>query len=574
MFNLNQKMGGLCCRILPALLAGFMMAMFAGCSNEGATDGPLTGGGAEETGVYALDNISLAGVLQNLKIYSVDEDSIVYEEAPEGATIPVNIYELDPVTFEKTGVSFFGFANAWTGAFKIDGISVTSPYLIVETDSEAFHYDEAMLFWRSDLIDVRKTRNLTLNALSTLSSQRMLKLVSSGVDFKSAKAQTEKEVLKAFAIYDEMPSFESLMLQESSIQAKAFYSMMNYFLVMNTFGHFAALVEDFAEDGIWDGDWDGGREWKGKLVSHWSNTINLARNSLIAEMTTEKELFEESLSFFGVDSNDSELKNLARSYLFNLFEVTDNIGRCTAERQGEKTSIVSNTKVIVCDSGFWSVMEQGYVHEDGEMVDSRDGKTYKTITINVKGEPVTWMAENLAYEVPSSVCFNNEEENCQKYGRMYTLDVSHGIEIDSLQMLIDGDKYEVAEVMSGRNPQGICPDGWRLPRLSDWEKFTKYYGGGRLTQMRDRLVDGADPKYDIGFNASMGGTGSMDLESKEFSFYSLGEGIDYAMWDGNGYQFRMSFAETFMQSISLSISYENVDVVYVRCVKQKFLLGG
>ncbi len=72
-------------------------------------------------------------------------------------------------------------------------------------------------------------------------------------------------------------------------------------------------------------------------------------------------------------------------------------------------------------------------------------------------------------------------------------------------------------------------------KLCRVEKFTKYYGGGRLTQI---------------------------------SFYSLGEGIDYAMWDDNGNQFRMSFAETFMQSISLSISYEDVDVVYVRCVKQ------
>lgn len=566
MFNLNQKMGGLCCRILPALLAGFMMALFTGCSNEGPTDGPLTGGGAEETGVYALDNMTLAGTIQSHLASSTDGNLSGSNGFPFG--LLVRIYELDSVTLEKTDNRLLVSPDA-NGMFKVDRFSVKSPYLFIETEIGQNPTLEDVKLWRCNLIDLRKTRSLVMNVMTTLATPRHKNLMLSGMDFETARAKAEKEVLDAFVIREEMPSFDMMGYQENEIHSKAAFLMMSFLYTMGS-DYIISVAEDIGEDGKWDGDWEIDPLWNGKYMQglYWSNTIENVRGLLLGEMSGDLFEFKSYLAYDDKDTSDADLMNLARSYLFNLFEVTDNLGRCTAERQGEKTSIVSNTKEIVCDSGFWSVMEQGYVHEDGEMVDSRDGKTYKTITINVKGEPVTWMAENLAYEVPSSVCFNNEEENCQKYGRMYTLDVSHGIEIDSLQMLIDGDKYEVAEVMSGRNSQGICPDGWRLPRLSDWEKFTKYYGGGRLTQMRDRLVDGADPKYDIGFNASMGGTGSMDLESKEFSFYSLGEGIDYAMWDGNGNQFRMSFAETFMQPISLSISYEDVDVVYVRCVKQ------
>ena len=116
----------------------------------------------------------------------------------------------------------------------------------------------------------------------------------------------------------------------------------------------------------------------------------------------------------------------------------------------------------------------------GSMTDHRDGQTYKTVMI---GEPTSdfwrrpqvWMAQNLNYETPDSYCYNDDDANCSKYGRIYKWTGA----IDSLFLFrTTGEKCGFDSHCSLKYPvQGACPNGWHLPTFQEWQTLLATVGG-------------------------------------------------------------------------------------------------
>ena len=115
----------------------------------------------------------------------------------------------------------------------------------------------------------------------------------------------------------------------------------------------------------------------------------------------------------------------------------------------------------------------------GTMTDPRDGSNYKTSNIGSK----TWMMESLNYSdstnypsmLGNSKCEDDNLDNCKKYGRLYTWSAI----IDSVYWASNGKtcgntkdndkKCEMPDVV-----QGICPKGWHVPSIQEWEDLASW----------------------------------------------------------------------------------------------------
>jgi len=97
---------------------------------------------------------------------------------------------------------------------------------------------------------------------------------------------------------------------------------------------------------------------------------------------------------------------------------------------------------------------------------SWQGKTYHALLIGSQ----CWMKENLNYEIGNSWCYDDDPENCNKYGRLY-----------------DWTTIMNGSTSSNANPsgvQGICPDDWHIPSDREW-----------------RVLEGiTDSKYSYGYS--------------------------------------------------------------------------
>ena len=135
----------------------------------------------------------------------------------------------------------------------------------------------------------------------------------------------------------------------------------------------------------------------------------------------------------------------------STMEITGNKG-CVSYIRGTEAKL--DYSYYKCETDGWTF---NFSHlNTGTMKDTRNNRTYKTVGIKDQ----MWMAENLDYNVTGSYCYKESADSCAKYGRLYTWATAMGSTESSCG---------VGKTCSSYGKPGICPTGWHLPSIDEWE---------------------------------------------------------------------------------------------------------
>jgi len=145
---------------------------------------------------------------------------------------------------------------------------------------------------------------------------------------------------------------------------------------------------------------------------------------------------------------------------------------------------------------FCSAVGRSQLNEQDSVITDNDGNTYP---IKLFPDNNLWTTANLKMNIPGSYCYDDKNENCRQYGRIYTWEAANR----------------------------ACPllgEGWRLPANSEWWELTKLHGGMNTdtTIIRQRAYLSLLAGGTAGFNALLGGGRDLDgryARSNAHGFY-------------------------------------------------------
>lgn len=128
-----------------------------------------------------------------------------------------------------------------------------------------------------------------------------------------------------------------------------------------------------------------------------------------------------------------------------IWDVQNESGR--EKLQGD--SIAFKVQAVCYPYGFIPIHYSGVPCPDIPILtDTRDGQVYPTVQIGTQ----CWMQKNLNYVGIDSRCYENNNENCDFYGRLYTGWI-----------------------------RNICPYGWHLPSDEEWQTLVNFLGGSDVS---------------------------------------------------------------------------------------------
>jgi uncharacterized protein (TIGR02145 family) len=199
-------------------------------------------------------------------------------------------------------------------------------------------------------------------------------------------------------------------------------------------------------------------------------------------------------------------------------------------------------------------------------VDERDKKIYRTTVMGTQ----IWMAENLNYgtyaeEIASSshyqtgaqkFCYSNNPSNCDSDGGLYQWHTAMGL----TQECSDGSKFCSDQISTG-NHQGICPEGWHIPKNFEWDELVSQLGGVTVAaeKMKSSEFGGTD---DFGFTALATGyryyNGGFSWRGSQSYFWGADEDDKY-----DGFYWKLNKGNNSF----VSYPYYKKTGASIRCIK-------
>ena len=207
---------------------------------------------------------------------------------------------------------------------------------------------------------------------------------------------------------------------------------------------------------------------------------------------------------------------------------------------------LSSSSVEKSSSSVKASLPANYDAATHTVTDERDGKIYKTVTIGSQ----TWLAQNMAYALTKEdreiafMCPNDEWENCSIYGNLYN---QWGFG-DALEQGL----FFPAFPDSVRPYKGICPTGWHIPSLDEWQVLLNN------ASVQDLLAESAGGTGKSGFDvvfAGMSGSSGIQLFEKAAAFATVDDRDD-------DYMYYVNFSSTTARSGAISFG----SYVSVRCL--------
>jgi uncharacterized protein (TIGR02145 family) len=174
-------------------------------------------------------------------------------------------------------------------------------------------------------------------------------------------------------------------------------------------------------------------------------------------------------------SSSSNLGSSSSSSSSNVIQSSSSGVSSSSSEQSSNSDLSSSSNLSSSSSECVSIK--------GSFIDERDSITYNTVKIGDQ----TWMAENLNYNAESSVCYNDDDDKCEIYGRLYD--------------------WETAK--------SACHDGWYLPSNDEWNELMTLVGGISTAGMHLKATNGwnnngKNGEDTYGFAALPGGIGNSD----------------------------------------------------------------